>query len=170
MKKLLVSVLIFVGIIFITGCTNEYEEGYDDMDLLSYTYQFSGDSDNFSLDIGKVNFTDTEKEILIKGFKQKKKINNLSNVKFIISFDDKIWSTQETNQGQKLNKVNSIIKNIIFYERGQICSVDSGITCEETYFNQTTKETFKDKIEIKIEYCTNDNKCKTEILNLEYKN
>ncbi len=164
MKKIFVVMVIML--LFLSGCTNEVEDGYNNVDLLETTYQFSGNSKNFSFDIGKVNFSNNEKDILIKGFKQKNKIKNLSNIKFIISFDNNIWSTQENNK--KMNKINSIMKNIIFYERGIICTQDSGINCEETFFSRTTKDDFKTKIKIEVEYCTNENTCKIEQFNLSY--
>mgnify|MGYP003289496950 CR=1 FL=1 len=169
MKKFIYVLFMIIIISTITGCTDEIDGEYNNVDLDPFTYQFNGKSESFAFDIGKVNFTDTEKGILIKGFKQTKKIKNLSKIKFSIYFNNELWSSQETKPNQQLNKVNSIFKNIIFYERGIICTQDSGVNCEQTKFDNSTENNFKDITKIEVEYCTTEDKCNIEQFNLNYK-
>lgn len=167
MKKIIYVLFMIIIVSTITGCTDEVEDGYNSADLSSHTYQFNGISESFSFDIGKVNFTDTEKGILIKGFRQTKKIKSLAKIKFSIYFNNELWSSQETKPNQPLNKVNSIIKNIIFYEKGIICTQDSEINCEQTKFDEATKDNFKDITKIEVEYCTKD-ECNIEQFSLNF--
>lgn len=167
MKKIIYVLFMIIIVSTITGCTDEVEDGYNSADLSSHTYQFNGISESFSFDIGKVNFTDTEKRILIKGFRQTKKIKSLAKIKFSIYFNNELWSSQETKPNQPLNKVNSIIKNIIFYEKGIICTQDSEINCEQTKFDEATKDNFKDITKIEVEYCTED-ECNIEQFSLNF--
>lgn len=132
------------------------------------TYTFSGRSEHFKFDTGKVYFTNKYSQILISDFLQTKKINKLKNERVIISFADKNWSS--LNNSKNLNKLEKYITEFQFYEAGILCENDSGVDCEKTAFNLANKDNFKDIIKIFIEYCTTDDICLKEQFEINYTN
>ena len=80
MKKILV-LLLSINLIFLsTGCDTIDDNGQwptNELDMRNLTYVFSGQSKNFIFEVGKVYFSDEERELEIKNFKQTNKINKI---------------------------------------------------------------------------------------------
>lgn len=167
MKKIIICIItlfvlavLFFFFIYITlksTINNEmtYSPKFDEI-----TFEFSGNSEHFSFNIGKVYLAGNERRLYIDEFKQTKKISNLKKELVYVYFEDKVWQTRENDS--KLNKINSKLESLRFYEGGQVC-----IDCEKSILDSINEENFKDKIKIIIEYCTSES-CKTEQFKLKY--
>lgn len=130
------------------------------------TYEFSGESEHFKFNVGKVYYGKDYSRIYIGDFQQTKKINNLKDKTIKIYFNDKLWASD--NSSKYLNKLNKTFYDVEFDEAGATnCEIGE---CEISYFSETSKETFKDAIKIEIKYCLKDNKCETETFNIKFNN
>ena len=161
-STLFILLLVF-GIFVVMGLDDEETISYDEFDA---TYVFTGTSEHFHFDFGRVYFSPTEQKISIRDFEQDSTIENLKSEKLTISFENEEWMSLENVRN--LNQLNKKIDAFQFYEAGTLCSNDSGIQCEKTAFNLATESNFKDIIKIEMEYCTDDDFCSTELFHLEY--
>ena len=129
------------------------------------TYSFTGKSEHFEFETGKVYFGGSEQRIYIADFKQTERIPDLLSEKVIIKFDNKIMNVQENSN--LLNDINTKIDNFDFY-LGTVGCHSSSEDCEATVFDNVTKDTFKESIIVEIEYCTKNKICRTEQFDLNY--
>ena len=167
MKKIIIGTIILfvlaILVFFLTYITLENTLDNEMMDSPKFdeiTFEFSGKSENFSFDTGKVYLEGNERRIYISDFKQNKKISDLKKELVYVYFEDEIWQTRENNSN--LNKLNSSLESLSFYEGGQVC-----VECEQSALDNVTEEDFKEKIKIIIEYCTSKS-CKKEKFKLKY--
>lgn len=167
MKKIIIGIVtlfmlatLFFFFIYITLKNTLNDETTYSPKFDEITFEFSGKSENFSFDIGKVYLEGNERRIYIDEFKQNKKILDLRKECVYVYFEDKLWQVRENNR--KLNKINSKLESLRFYEGGQIC-----IDCEQSILDSINEQNFKDKIKIIIEYCTSES-CKKEKFKLNY--
>ena len=173
MNKKLNKVLIIVGILIIVIfivflCIQYFTEDeylYVPNNFIP-TYEFSGESEHFKFNIGKVYYGEDYSQIYIGDFQQTEKIKNLKNKTIKIYFNDKLWASD--NSSKYLNKLNKTFYDVEFGEAGPSnCKIGE---CEISYFTETSKETFKDAIKIEIKYCLKDTKCETETFNIKFNN
>lgn len=167
MKKILV-LLLSISLIFLsTGCNNldNYEQWpTNELDMRNLTYDFSGKSKNFIFEVGKVYFSDEERGLEIKNFKQTNKINEVTSITFTVYFNDVLWASQ-TNKNN-LNKINKIIPNTGFYEFGEVYDENSG-GYEGSSFDFSNKDNFKDIIKVEAKYCIKEN-CTIELFKIDF--
>ncbi len=127
------------------------------------TYQFSGASEHYYFRYGMVYYDDNYQKIYIGGFQQKKEIENLKQVTFIVYLNNKkVW---ETSIDEKSNQLNKDIDIVGFYEAGPKCLTGDG--CIITEFNKTTAETLPENLRIVINYCA-DQECIEENMIINY--
>lgn len=158
-----VAFMIIVLFALIIFADYEENEPYDEFNA---TYIFTGKSEHFKFDFGRVYFSPDEQKIAIRDFKQIVKIENLKSEKLTIYFNDDKWMSLENTHD--LNKLNEYIEAFKFYEAGMICSSDSGIECEKTAFSLVDESNFKNIIKIEMEYCIKNGDCYVESFNLNY--
>ncbi len=180
MRKTLLILLLFVSFFTITGCSNEENEQddqdvdirfIDEISLLTpdeITYKFTGVSEHFALQTGKVYYGDNnERYMLFSNLKMIKKIDNEDDIikyKIDLKFNDDSMFSPEMDT-LKRNSFEERIKSFHVEE--------SGIYPEDGYgefdaFDLTTKDNFKDAIKFEITYCYSDETCKTENLKFNY--
>ena len=152
-------ITIYFGFYFMISFYSK-SDGFVEPDFPEVTYEFSGTSDHFIFNIGKVYFGKCENQIYINDFRQVKKIKNLENVSVTVYFKDEEFYTF-SNQ-EKAVKLNKSIDGITFYE-GDYCSD------ETSAFNNTSAETFKEDILIELTYCLKNGSCEAEEFSIEYK-
>lgn len=172
-KPIYILIIIFIIIISVIYALLNSFDNDDKNDLLTpyienATYTFSGDSEHFKFDTGKVYFSNDYSQILITDFSQTKEIKKLKNEKVTILFDGKEWSSLDNSYN--LNKLKEYITEFQFYEGGKLCGSDSNFDCEKTAFDIANKENFKDILKVIIEYCTNDNVCLKEQFKINFDN
>lgn len=166
MKKILV-LLLSINLIFLsTGCDNIDDNGQwptNELDMRNLTYVFSGQSKNFIFEVGKVYFSDEERELEIKNFKQTNKIKGVTSITFTVYFNDILWASQTNNNH---NKINKIIPNTGFYEFGEVYNENSG-GYEGSSFSFSNKDNFKDIIKVEAKYCIKE-KCTIELFKIDF--
>lgn len=167
MKKIIISIItlfvlavLFFFFIYITLKNTLNDETTYSPKFDEITFEFSGKSKNFSFDIGKVYIEGNQRRLYIDGFKQNKKILDLKKEYVYVYFEDKLWQTRENNS--KLNKIDSKLESLRFYEGGLVCK-----DCEQSILDSVSEQDFKDKIKIIIEYCTSKS-CHKEEFKLKY--
>ena len=174
MNKKLNKILIIVGILIIVIftvflCIQYFTEDDEYLYIPNNfipTYEFTGESEHFKFNIGKVYYGEDYSQIYIGDFQQTEKIKNLKNKTIKIYFNDKLWASDKSSK--YLNKLNKTFYDVEFGEAGATnCEIGE---CEISYFSETSKETFKDAIRIEIKYCLKNDKCETETFNINYNN
>lgn len=174
MKKNLLYLIIIITFIIVfsfsiyIGLINNKELNYTYSPKMGgLTYEFSGESKNFSFDVGKVFLSEKEKSILVDYFRQKNRIKNLKSLTITILLDGKEWQhISITGVSQKKRKR---IDGVRFYEGGYVCNHNSQIECEKTDFSEiAVEENFKNIFSITATYCLKNNKCETEKFNIKY--
>ena len=164
--SIVLSALLFFSIYF--GLKNNKELNYVYAPKMGgLTYEFSGKSQHFSFDVGKVFLSEGEKSILLDYFRQTKKIKNLKNITITILLDGEEWQKVTKTE---LPRIKKRIDEVRFYEGGYACKPDSHVECEHTQFSKlATEYNFKNIFSVNATYCLKNNKCKTETFKIEYK-
>lgn len=167
---LIIILIIVISVIYMlfNFFDKENEEDLLTPDIEYATYTFSGQSDHFKFDTGKVYFSNESNKILIKNFLQTKEIKKLKNEKLTILFNDMQWSSLDNSNN--LNELEKYITEFQFYEAGKKCEGDLIGECESTAFDLANKENFQDIIKIFIEYCTTDSICSKEQFKINFNN
>ena len=169
MKKI-INLITFLGlaVVLITGCNKDYDNSISykefvnaDVSTNNITHKFIGKSEHFGFETGDANISDTEKQILIANFKQRKKTDKFDKISFYVKFKGEFWGKTYWTKGSG-ESFNKYIKNTLLYEN--ISPLNNN---DVDSFSHTTKETFKDDISITVEYCLNK-QCKSENLKLEF--
>ena len=173
MKRILLITLLLITFV-VSGCNNtskvivEYKEDYGDINPGGVTYKFTGSSEHFGFETGKVFYgSNDERYFLFKNFKIINQIDNIDDIttyKINLKFDGKSMFTNEMEHVTDKN-FNEIISDIKFEENGKYNSDGFG---ELDAFTITTKENFKDYVELEIKYCYSNGKCVTESLEFNY--
>lgn len=155
------SILIVLLVFYLVSNSNKTDEMEIDSvgKFGEYTYRFKGKSKHYSFGNGFVLFKDNYKKTEVSGFKRKQKIKGLTSETIAIYFnDEKVFENE--------NKKSTSISNTTYYEAGEICTDINN--CESDYFfDEVTKDNFKESIKVVIKYCTK-NKCSDEELKIEY--
>ncbi len=171
--KELLNVLIVLVFIIVLGfiAIKQYEKENQKEDLGEfgeYTYEFTGDSNNYSFNTGKV-FFDTNafeskyaKKIVISDFERTSIVEGLLSEKLTISFNGEIWKKVTIKKGLK-----TIKEPIEEYNFEEVIAKNSKKS--KSSFDLATKDNFKDSIKVEMEYCTIEEGCKTEVFNLNIK-
>lgn len=166
MRKILIMVF---SIFLLTSCSilNKttkitYKEDTKNQITKNYTYKFTGQSNYFYFETGKVYYNDKEREIIISNFKIQNDLDKKYKISLYVYFNDVSFYAFE-------NLTHKEFKKTIIKEQGTISEKDenNNIIGDTDPFLETTKDTFKDSIKIEIKYCLK-NKCETEKLNLTY--
>lgn len=170
MKITRLFVLCGVLLLLLTGCNKNYDKTISYVDFKSkevslnnITYKFIGKSKNFGFETGNVNLNDHEKQLLITNFKQINKIDKFDTISFNIKFKDTLWAKSSWSKNDNIS-FKQYLKKIILYE-----NYSQLINHGDDSFTSTTKETFKNDINITVEYCVNG-QCKNETFKIEYVN
>ncbi len=173
MKKLFLFFII-CSLFVITGCNNEsmviieYKEDYGDINQEEITYKFTGLSEHFAFETGKVYYgNNNERYYLFKNFRIIKKIDKIDDItsyKIDLKFNGKSMFTDEMEIISDKN-FNDIINNIEFEENGRYSTDGYG---ESDAFVVTTKDNFKDYVNLEIKYCYIDGECIVEPLEFSY--
>lgn len=157
MKKVFLILSLCI-LIFITGC-KESEEKREEPVFDKITYEFSGESENFTFKTGKVYFEGNTKRIYIGDFKKKSSLGKIKDITLSILFQD---------EEIKIESFDDNLSDIAFYE-GDVCDESlPDMDCEITPFDLATEENFKDILKIKIYYC-NSNECTSETFDIHYR-
>ena len=174
MKKFFMILVVFLSISTLCGCEDQQvktiefkdDHGYDTNN--NVTYRFTGVSDHFAFETGKVYYgEDNQLYLLIKNFKIIKKLDKQENIdKYSLNlyFNDKsMFSGEMKELGNK--DFNDEINNILIEE--------SAVKREDGYgesdaFIETSKSTFKKAIKMEMEYCYKNDKCETENFEFNY--
>lgn len=164
---LVLAIIILLSVITIKQYAKEHEK--EDLgEFGEYTYEFTGDSNNYSFNTGKV-FFDTnafeskyDKKIVISDFERTSIIEGLLSEKLTISFMGNVWKKVTVKKGLK-----TIKEPIEEYNFEEVIAKNS--KKNKSAFDLTTKDNFKDIIKIEMEYCTVEEGCKTEVFSLNYK-
>lgn len=170
MKKIIV---LFVAVLmFLTGCNNDYwlgeipfKEDQEHEPTVYYTYRFTGESEHFYFQTGKVYYNNDYRSLIISNFKVKENISDDSSYDLSLYFnDDVLYSSASSNS----NLSKSGFENIVITDNGYVYTDDNGnIIGEADSFIKTTKDTFKDSIKLMVNYCVKD-KCEEEIFKINY--
>lgn len=172
MKKLMMTILISIGMLFFTACDNSdnidlnYKEDFEHTINNNYTYKFIGESEHFYFQTGKVYYNGNERELLISNFKLKKKMDSDTTYSVNLYFNEKLlYGTPDKTSGFPME----YFENVVIGEHGYLGDKDQNgnIIGESDSFLETTKDTFKESIKLEITYCLKD-KCSTETLDLKY--
>lgn len=173
MKKNLFILIAFACLVIVSGCSNDTnnvefkdENGYFIKNDI--TYKFTGVSEHFSFETGKVYYGENnERYLFIKNFKI---INKIKNQKNIDSYFINLYFNNKPLFGGDMNQ----LENNNFSEKlNQEVIEEDGISYPDGYgesdaFLETTKSNFKKAVKMEIKYCYKDNKCETEIFDFNY--
>lgn len=167
MKKNIVVILCSTLILLVGGFliyskffTEDKNIVYEDLD--KYTYYFTGKSEHFSFENGKVYFSETDQNMVINKFKMNKKISNIDKLDIKISFRNKFWGSKSLDENGNVKK---FLINAQFGEWGKLENSSEGHDSDA--FLETTKKSFKEDFKMTIDYCTKT-ECKSEEFVLTY--
>lgn len=174
MKKTITYLLLLIVAITITGCQKsensnlevKYQDYSDEVIGSNYTYRFIGQSEHFYFETGKVYFGDGERQFTITNLKVKDNVEKDANYSLNIYFNNNLLVgddyqfgglTKEKFENQKLS------------ESGKEPEKDANGNSigESDAFFETSKENFKDELEIVGYYCVKD-KCENEAFKITY--
>lgn len=171
MKRILLFICAFC-ILMLNGCSNvsnenvEFKNDYGYSHDDNYTYRFTGSSEHFAFETGKVYYGENNKKsLLIKNFKLVNKLknyNDVSSYSINLKFKNISLLTNEMTPLKKSNLSHELEK--YFIEE----NFDGGELYESDAFLQSTANTFKKDMKIEIKYCYNNGICKTENLDINY--
>lgn len=166
-RKVLLILLLFV--VFISGCskTNSnsdikvtYIDKTEKEMFKDYTYKFIGESEHFYFQTGKAYYNGNDRGLLITNFNIKGTMDKDTRYTASVYFNDELFAGLISDKpDQTLEKY----KNVSLYDYGTLGEEDGhgGYYGESDSFIRTTKETFKDSIKVKVDYCLKED-CKTE--------
>lgn len=170
-KKIIL--IIMISVVF--GCENKivednitFKDDYGYYQENNVTYRFTGTSEHFAFETGKVYYGDNdERYILLKNFKildNLKNINSINTYSINLSFNDIPLLTKDMIDLNQKTLLDAL-KNYSLEEYGVYNISGHG---ESDAFTRTLKEQFKESIKLEIKYCYKTNDCKTEEFKLNY--
>ena len=135
-------------------------EKYKEMQI----YSFKGESENFIFDNGTLVLSRDNKYINISDFDIKNDLK-LKSVTINIAFNESLWIADEYEEGS-LN-INDWFKNIKYSEYARNENLVLKKEDKDSFSKYKTNFPYDFKVE--VNYCTIDDKCSVEILNITSK-
>lgn len=172
MKKIGLVIIALVVFSITIGCLNTREIVYRDSlehDLMNdITYKFTGKSDHFGFETGKVDLNDNKRDILITNFTLVKEFKKIDYFHLSLYFNKELFYDTERNVSPE--DIENQLNDIVIAQFGYMYKDENGqYIGEYDAFTKTSAETFKNNIDLKIKYCA-DEKCVTEQIKLSYIN
>ena len=160
--NLLLTGLVFVFIVIILllcSIMNNIEK-YKEMQI----YSFKGESENFIFDNGTLVLSRDNKYINISDFDIKNDLK-LKSVTINIAFNETLWVADEYNDSS-IN-INEWFKRLKYIEYAKNDNLVSKKKKKDSFSKYKTNFPYDFKVE--VNYCTIDDKCSVEILNITSK-
>lgn len=158
--NLLLTGLIFVFIVVILllcSIMNNLEK-YQEMNI----YSFNGESDNFKFNKGTLILSRDNKYIDITGFSVKQGIE-LKSATINIAFNESLWLADEYEDNSVT--INDWFNNLRYTEYTKKDDLLHKKDKPDSFSKYNTQFPYDFKVE--VNYCTIDNKCSVEILNIK---
>lgn len=153
-------VFIFIVIILLLCSIMNNIEKYREMDI----YSFIGESDNFRFDSGTLILSKDNKYINISSFDIKDDLK-LKSATINIAFNETLWVADEYNDSS-IN-INEWFKRLKYSEYAKNDNLVSKKEKKDSFSKYKTNFPYDFKVE--VNYCTIDDKCSVEILNITSK-
>lgn len=170
---IILTILVIIVLSIIT--IKQFESDHKEPELTEFgevTYEFTGDSNNYRFNNGKVFFNENkfesiyDKKIVISDFEQVSLLEGITSEKLTIYFDNKVW--KKVTRKANLNELREPITEYSFDEE-ILRDKENNKKKKETAFTNIRKEDFFKALKMEIEYCTIEEGCITEVFKINHR-